>query len=108
MLGGITLSNVRRGVTQSGTIGYWVGEEFTGNGYMTAAVSLLLSWAFNDLNLHRVEAACIPGNGPSRTLLQNCGFTEEGYARNYLRIAGEWQDHVLHAILSTDPRPSLH
>lgn len=108
MLGGITLSNVRRGVTQSGTIGYWVGEEFTGNGYMTAAVSLLLSWAFNDLNLHRVEAACIPTNGPSRALLQKCGFTEEGYARNYLRIAGEWQDHVLHAILSTDPRPVLY
>lgn len=107
LLGGITLSNVRRGVTQSGTIGYWIGQPHTGHGFMTAAVSLLVGWAFNDLNLHRVEAACIPDNAASRALLRKNGFSEEGYARRYLRIAGEWQDHVLHAILSSDPR-SIH
>ena len=104
LLGGCTLSNVRRGVAQAASLGYWVGEPFKGRGVMTRAVRALLPHAFDDLRLHRVEAACLPTNEPSKRLLRRCGFTEEGYARAYLRIYGAWQDHVLFAILSNDPR----
>src|SRR5439155_1703613 len=69
MIGGITLANVRRGIVQAGTIGYWVGEPYAGCGYMTAALRVLLPTLFGELNLHRIEAACIPSNSPSIRVL---------------------------------------
>ena len=69
----------------------------------TAAVRLALSFAFGHLGLQRVEAACLPHNEASIRLLERVGFRKEGLARRYLCINGRWQDHVLYAILSTDP-----
>ncbi|MBM3489068.1 MAG: GNAT family N-acetyltransferase [Alphaproteobacteria bacterium] len=105
LLGGATLSNLRRGVTQSGQLGYWMGQTYAGQGYMTEAVALLLPFAFEELQLHRMEAACLPSNERSRRLLLRVGFREEGFARQYLRIDGAWRDHVLFAMLASDPRP---
>ena len=99
LVGGIGLSNVRRGVAETGSLGYWVGERHARRGYMTAGLRLILAFAFQRLKLHRVEAACLPHNAPSRGLLLKCGFREEGYAREYLCIDGHWQDHVLFAML---------
>jgi ribosomal-protein-alanine N-acetyltransferase len=104
LLGGITLANVRRGIVQAGTVGYWVGEPFAGRGYMTAALRLLLPTLFGELNLHRVEAACIPGNSASVRVLEKCGFVREGLARRYLCINGVWQDHLLFGMLQEDFR----
>ncbi len=95
LLGGITLSNIRRGVAQSCCLGYWMGVHYAGHGYMRRAVELVLEFAFGELRLHRVEAACIPGNDRSLGLLEKAGFVREGYARRYLLIDGRWQDHVL-------------
>jgi ribosomal-protein-alanine N-acetyltransferase len=106
LTGGITLSNVRRGVAQSGSLGYWIGEPYARSGYMSEAVGLVLDFAFETFDLHRVEAACLPNNTASRGLLRKLGFNEEGLARKYLRINGAWQDHVTHAILRGDPRPA--
>jgi len=105
LYGGITLSNVRRGVAQCCSVGYWVGEPYARNGVMSEALQLLLNYAFDTLGLHRVEAACLPSNAPSRGLLEKSGFVQEGLARRYLRINGVWQDHVFFAILRSDPRP---
>lgn len=102
MVGGLTLSNVRRGVSQSATLGYWMGEPFAGAGHMSAAVSLVLPFCFNTLRLHRVEAACIPSNQRSIQLLEKMGFRREGYAKKYLLIDGVWQDHLLFACLQED------
>ena len=102
IVGGLTLANVRRGVAQAGSVGYWMGEPFARQGYMTAAVKAILPFCFSTLRLHRVEAACIPTNGPSVRLLEKCGFVREGYAREYLCINGLWQDHVLYARLARD------
>ena len=99
MVGGIGLSNVRRGVAETASLGYWIGERHARKGYMTAALDLILGFSFTRLKLHRVEAACLPHNGPSRGLLAKCGFREEGYAKEYLCIDGRWQDHVLFAML---------
>jgi ribosomal-protein-alanine N-acetyltransferase len=104
MLGGITLANVRRGIVQAGTIGYWMGQPHAHRGYMTSALRLLLPTLFGELNLHRVEAACIPTNAPSIRVLEKCGFTREGLARRYLCINGVWQDHFLYGLLNEDFR----
>lgn len=100
LTGGITLSNVRRGVAQMGSVGYWCGQPFTRRGYTLAAVRLLAEFSFRTLGLHRLEAACIPDNAPSRRLLLQAGFVEEGYARAYLKINGVWRDHVLFGLTS--------
>jgi len=99
LVGGIGLSNVRRGVAETGSLGYWVGERHARHGYMSEGLTLILGFAFGRLKLHRVEAATLPHNAPSRGLLTKIGFHEEGYAREYLCIDGRWQDHVLFAML---------
>jgi len=95
LIGGINLNDVRRGVAQKGTLGYWIGQPYAGQGLMTEAAALVCDFAFRDLKLHRVEASCLPHNEPSKRLLQRLGFAEEGYAKSYLRIDNEWQDHLL-------------
>jgi [ribosomal protein S5]-alanine N-acetyltransferase len=104
IVGGLTLANIRRGVAQAGSLGYWMGLPFIRHGYMTAAVRAVIPFAFNTLRLHRLEAACIPSNAGSIRLLENTGFVREGYAREYLCINGIWQDHLLYGRLK-DGRP---
>ena len=102
MVGGLTLANIRRGVAQAGSIGYWIGAPFVRKGYMTAAVRALIPYGFTTLRLHRLEAACIPDNTASIRLLERTAFKREGYARDYLCINGIWQDHLLYARLKDD------
>jgi ribosomal-protein-alanine N-acetyltransferase len=104
LLGGMTLANVRRGVAQAGSLGYWMGAPFAGRGYMTAAVEALIPFAFGALRLHRLEAACIPSNTASIRLLERSGFVREGMARQYLCINGLWQDHLLYGLVGTDAK----
>ena len=102
MVGGLTLANIRRGVAQAGSIGYWIGAPFAKKGYMTAAVRALIPYSFTALRLHRVEAACIPNNTASIRLLEKTGFKREGYAPGYLCINGVWQDHLLYGRIKDD------
>lgn len=103
LAGGITLSNIRYGVAQTASIGYWMGEEFAGRGYMPAALELLVSHSFGTLRLHRLEAACIPGNQRSIRVLEKAGFSREGLLKSYLKINGAWQDHYLYARIADRP-----
>jgi len=105
IVGGLTLANIRRGVAQAGSLGYWMGERYAGHGYMTAAVRALIPFSFGSLRLHRLEAACIPTNVASIRLLERTGFIREGFAREYLCINGIWQDHLLYALLKDDALP---
>lgn len=102
LLGGLTLAHIRRGVTQSCSLGYWMGERFAGKGLMTAGVRLAVGFVFDSLRLHRLEAACLPHNRASIRLLEKVGFQQEGYARSYLCINGAWQDHLLFALVAGD------
>jgi [ribosomal protein S5]-alanine N-acetyltransferase len=95
VLGALTLSNVRRGVAQMATLGYWIGLPHAKQGYMTDALNAVMNYARVELDLHRLEASCLPANAASIKLLQNAGFTREGFARDYLKINGRWEDHVL-------------
>ena len=103
LIGGITLGNIRRGVAQTGTLGYWTGQRHARMGYMYEGLCGLIPVLFNEFGLRRVEAACLPSNISSFRLLEKVGFTKEGLAREYLCINGVWHDHLLYAILNKDP-----
>ena len=102
LVGGITLGNIRHGVSQSAQIGYWIGQPHAGRGLMTDAVKTLCRFAFGELKLHRIEAACIPENSRSVRVLEKAGFRREGLLRSYLKINGFWQDHYLYARIDDD------
>ena len=98
LLGGINVFNIKRGISQSCTIGYWIGKKYSNKGYMTKALSILIVYLFNQYRINRIEAACLPSNNTSIKLLLRLGFSKEGYATDYLRINGRWEDHLLFAI----------
>ena len=100
LVGGITLSNIRRGVAQTGAVGYWVGEPHARQGHTLAAVEALRGFAFDRLGLHRLEAACLPENEASSRLLRRAGFQPEGRASAYLKINGDWRDHLLFGLVA--------
>lgn len=100
LVGGLTLSNIRYGVAQTASIGYWIGEAHAGKGLMTEALRLATDHAFGTLRLHRLEAACIPENQRSVRVLEKAGFRREGLLHSYLKINGIWQDHYLYALLA--------
>ncbi|MCL5778792.1 GNAT family N-acetyltransferase [Limibaculum sp. FT325] len=104
ILGGLTLSNIRREPAQAGTLGYWIGAPYARAGYMTEALAALREHAFGEMDLSRLEAACLPDNLPSRKLLERCQFKYEGVAQAYLQIDGRWRNHVLYAALRPDRR----
>ena len=95
LLGGINITNIRRGVALSGTLGYWIGQAHAGQGHMSSAVAAIQNHARTTLKLHRLEAACLPRNNTSIRLLERAQFEREGFAKSYLKINGIWEDHVL-------------
>ena len=102
LLGGINVGNVRRGVSQSASLGYWIGEKYSRNGYMKEALKLLIPSLFVDLRLNRIEAATLEDNIASKNLLKKIGFKKEGVLRKYLKINGTWRDHILYGLLEND------
>jgi ribosomal-protein-alanine N-acetyltransferase len=77
------------------TLGYWTGERHANTGVMTDALQAAMGFARDELELHRLEAACLPANEPSIKLLARAGFEREGFAKDYLKINGRWEDHIL-------------
>jgi ribosomal-protein-alanine N-acetyltransferase len=104
LLGAITLDHIRRGPAQAATLGYWIGQPHARQGYMAEAIAGVEHYAFDRLDLSRIEAACLPENHASRGLLEKCGFKYEGVAQSYLQINGRWRTHVLYAALRPDRR----
>ncbi len=104
LLGAVTLDNIRRGPVQAGTMGYWIGAAFARQGYMREAVQSVVHHAFTNLDISRVESACLPENVASRGVLEKTGFKYEGVAQSYLQINGRWRNHVLYANLRSDRR----
>jgi len=98
IIGRITLGRVTRGVFQNAYLGYWIDRDHQSSGLMTEAVRAVLKFAFGPLRLHRVQAGVMPENERSMRVLEKNGFWREGLALRYLKIAGEWRDHVLFAL----------
>lgn len=93
--GQVTLSGIVRGPFQSSNLGYWIAQDQTGRGLATRAVNDAVALAFSDLALHRVQAGTLTANEASQRVLAKTGFERFGLAPAYLKIAGQWQDHVL-------------
>lgn len=106
--GTVNLSQIFRKAFQNAYLGYALGVNFTGCGYMTEAVALALKFAFDDLKLHRVEANVQPSNLASIAVLRRNGFTKEGFSRRYLKIGGRWRDHERWAIIREDWKPAKY
>lgn len=102
LAGGVSLNSIRRGSAQTASLGYWLGEMFIGGGVMTEAVVRVSRWAFFELGLERLEAGTVPENERSAAVLLRAGFNEEGYARDYLEIAGRRRDHRLFGLVRRD------
>jgi ribosomal-protein-alanine N-acetyltransferase len=100
VVGRVTLSDVTSGTFSSCHLGYWLSQSHNGRGLATTAVGEILGIAFGELGLHRVEAGTVPHNVRSRAVLERNGFIRFGYAPSYLKIAGEWQDHILYQVLN--------
>lgn len=100
--GAINLSQIYRARFQNAYLGYHLGREFSGKGYMKEAVRLILRFAFKDLKLHRIEANVQPHNLASIAVLERNGFIKEGFSRKYLKIGGRWRDHERWAIIKED------
>ena len=97
-IGEVSLGSVQRGPFQSAFVGYWVDEEHAGQGYVPEGVALILRYGFEELGLHRVEAAIVPRNAASRRVVEKLGLREEGLAERFLQIRGVWEDHTRFAI----------
>jgi len=100
--GEINLNSVQRGPFQSCYIGYWIDEAKAGNGYTPEGVVVVMRYAFEELHLHRVQAAIVPRNAPSRRVVDKLELREEGLAKRYLEIAGVWEDHIRYAMTSEE------
>ena len=104
MLGSVTIENIRKGPSNAATLGYWLGKQHTGKGFMREAVLNIVDFSFNRLTISRLEAATLPENKPSRILLEKVGFKYEGVGQSYLQINGRWRNHVLYGLLRNDRR----
>lgn len=102
LIGRVVLSEVARGPFQNAYLGYWIDHRHQGRGLTTESVRLTTRFAFEALDLHRVQAAVIPHNAASRRVLGKIGYREEGVSLRYLSIAGAWQDHVIYAMTRED------
>ncbi len=103
LIGRVALTEIVRGAFQNAYLGYWIDHRFVGRGLATEAVGRVVRFGFEALELHRVQAAIMPHNAPSRRVVEKLGFREEGLARRYLAIAGTWEDHLLYAKTSDEP-----
>jgi ribosomal-protein-alanine N-acetyltransferase len=100
--GEINISNIQRGPFQSAYVGYWISERAAGQGYTPEAVVAVLRFAFEGLNLHRVQISIIPRNQASRRVVEKLGIRDEGTAARYLEINGVWEDHVRYAMTTEE------
>lgn len=101
-IGEVNISNVQRGIIQSCSIGYWIAKDCEGKGMMSESLELVKEFIFNELKLHRIEAACLPHNMPSLKVLLKNGFIKEGTARKLLKINDKWQDHTVLSFILDD------
>ena len=100
--GEINLNSIQRGPFQSCYVGYWIDQAVAGEGYTPEALVIVVRFAFEELHLHRVQAAIVPRNAASRRVVEKLELRDEGTARRYLEIDGVWEDHIRYAITAEE------
>lgn len=101
-IGEMNINSIQRGAFQNCYVGYWIDQRVAGKGYTPEALVLALKFAFEDLQIHRVQIAIIPRNEASLRVVQKLEIRPEGVAERYLEINGQWEDHLRHAITSEE------
>lgn len=94
LVGKIQVSNITYGVFKNAIVGYSMDEKYQGRGWMKEALSLVLDYGFNEMELHRIEASTLVDNIKSQSVLLGCGFEKLGLNKEYLYINGVWRDHI--------------
>lgn len=102
LAGEINVNNVTRGALQGGTVGYWIDQARAGHSYISEALVVVAKYAFEDLQLHRLEICIVPRNTNSRRVVEKLRLRNEGIAERYLEINGTWEDHVRYAITAEE------
>jgi ribosomal-protein-alanine N-acetyltransferase len=102
LVGEVSLGSVQRGPFQSAFVGYWIDALHAGHGLIPEGVAVVLRYGFEDLHLHRIEAAIVPRNRASRRVVEKLGLRDEGLSSRFLQIRGVWEDHVRYAITSEE------
>ena len=102
LVGEITLSSIQRGPFQNGFLGYWTDRELAGQGLAPEAAAVVLQFAFEELELHRVEVAIVPRNAASLRVVDKLGIRFEGVATRFLEIDGRWEDHARYAMTAEE------
>ena len=102
LAGVVNLTEIVRGSFRSAYLGYYALAPYEGRGLMKEGLAQVITHAFKDMKLHRLEANIQPGNRPSKALVKSLGFRREGFSPRYLKINGRWRDHERWAILSED------
>ena len=102
LVGSITLENVKFGPFYSGYIGYWLGSEYYRQGLMSAALGSVINFAVRNWKITKISAATLPENTASINLLRKFNFSEEGIGRKYLKIKGNWRDHMIFSYLAPE------
>ena len=100
--GEVNLNSVQRGPFQNAYVGYWIDERHAGHGYTPEAVVAVIRYAFEELDLHRIQISIVPRNTASRRVVEKIGVRAEGVAERYLEINGVWEDHIRFAITSEE------
>ncbi|NIR35058.1 MAG: GNAT family N-acetyltransferase [Actinobacteria bacterium] len=100
--GEINLNSIQRGPFQSCYVGYWIDESLAGHGYTPEALVVVVRFVFEELHLHRIQAAVVPRNTASRRVVEKLEFREEGTAQRYLEINGVWEDHIRYAMTAEE------
>ena len=102
LIGEVSLGSVQRGPFQSAFVGYWIDALHAGQGLVPEGVAVILRYGFDELHLHRIEAAIVPRNRASRRVAEKLGLRDEGLSVRFLQIRGVWEDHVRYAITSEE------
>ncbi len=100
--GEVNLNSVQRGPFQSAYVGYWIDQKHAGKSYTPEAVVVVMRYAFEELDLHRVQISIVPRNAPSRRVVEKLGVRSEGVAERYLEIDGVWEDHIRFAMTAEE------
>lgn len=106
--GEMNLSSIQRGAFQCSYVGYWIDESMRGNGYTPEAFVAVARFAFEDLQLHRIQVAIVPRNSASLRVMDKLGLRQEGLAQRYVQINGVWEDHLRFAITVEEWQQRAH
>lgn len=99
-MGGIGLSIVS--ATVSAELGYWLGVPYWGRGYCTEAARAILTFAFDELKLHRIAANYLTRNPASGRVMEKLGMQFEGVQRDGSFKWGKFEDIAICAILEAE------